>query len=258
MVGTDRLEGVSPEGLPITLALASIGSRAIAGFIDLAIQIALIIAVTYGLGRSNVSAAAGAVLGFLVLFFLPIAFDMLDQGRGPGKRIVGLRVVTLRGGPISFRASAIRNLLRFVDFLPTGYLIGMTSVLATGTSQRLGDIAAGTVVSFVPGRQRKRKGREQLWGPEGPPWRTTEPASGLVDDAAITTARGIDAVRVTAAEVGLVQSFLARRASLPEPARARLATEIAGRLRPKVAGVPAEVSDEEFLELLATAKSMRR
>ena len=54
MVGTDRLEGVSPEGLPTTLALASIGSRAMAGLIDLAIQIALIVAVTYGLGRSNV------------------------------------------------------------------------------------------------------------------------------------------------------------------------------------------------------------
>ncbi len=258
MVGTDRLEGVSPEGLPITLELASVGSRAIAGFIDLAIQIALIVAVTYGLGRSDISAAAAAVLGFVVLFFLPIAFDMLDQGRGPGKRIVGLRVVTLRGGPIGFRASAIRNLLRFVDFLPTAYLIGMTSVLATGTSQRLGDIAAGTVVSFVPGRTRKRKHQQQLWGPEGPPWRATQPTSFTVDEASVTAARAIDAVRITPAEAGLVQSFLARRSSLPEPARVRLAMEIAGRLRPKVMGVPAEVPDEEFLELLATAKSMRR
>lgn len=240
------------------MALASIGSRSIAGLIDLAIQIALIVAVTYGLGRSNVSAAAGAVLGFVVLFFLPIAFDMLDQGRGPGKRIIGLRVVTLRGGPIGFRASAIRNLLRFVDFLPTGYLVGMTSVLATNTSQRLGDIAAGTVVSFVPGRERKHKDRQQLWGAEGPPWRATQPTSLTLDEAGVTTARAIDAVRVTPAEVGLVQSFLARRASLPEPARVRLATDIARRLRPKVMGVPGEVSDEEFLELLATAKSMRR
>ena len=258
MVGTDRLEGVSPEGLPTTLELASIGSRSIAGLIDLAIQIALIVAVTYGLGRSNVSAAGGAVLGFLVLFFLPIAFDILDQGRGPGKRIVGLRVVTLRGGPISFRASSIRNLLRFVDFLPTGYLVGMTSVLATNTSQRIGDIAAGTVVSFVPGRKRKRQAHQQLWGPEGPPWRTGPSASFTVDEAAVTTARAIDAVSVTPAEVGLVQSFLVRRSALPESARVRLATDIAGRLRPKVMGVPAEVSDEEFLELLATAKSMRR
>lgn len=258
MVGTDRLEGVSPEGLPITLALASIGSRAIAGLIDLAIQLGLIIAVTYGLGRSNVSTAAGAVLGFVVLFFLPVAFDMLDQGRGPGKRIVGLRVVTLRGGPIGLRASAIRNLLRFVDFLPTGYLIGMTAVLATNTSQRLGDIAAGTVVSFVPERERKRQGHQQLWGPEGPPWRAIQPTSFTVDEAGVTTARAIDAVRVTKAEVGLVQSFLSRRSSLPEPARVRLATDIAGRLRPKVMGVPGEVSDEEFLELVATAKSMRR
>lgn len=257
-MGSDRLEGVSPEGLPTTLALATVGSRSIAALIDLAIQGALILGVTFGLGGGNLTSAASAVLGFLVLFFLPIAFDMLDHGRGPGKRVVGLRVVTLRGGPVSFRSSTIRNLLRFIDFLPTGYLIGMTSVLATNTSQRLGDIAAGTVVSFVPGRTRKRKGAEQLWGPEGPPWRATVPTSFTLDDAGTQTARAIDAVRITAAEVGLVQSFLSRRSTLPETARLRLATDIAGRLRPKVMGVPAETTDEEFLELLATAKAIRR
>ena len=256
-VAADRLEGVSPEGLPTSLALASVGSRSIAGTIDLALQVVLILFIAAGLGEGNIAAAAKAVLGFIVLFFLPIAYDMLDQGRGPGKRIIGLRVVTLNGGPISFRASAIRNLLRFVDFLPSGYLVGMTAVFTTNTAQRLGDIAAGTVVSFVPGRTRKKKKNEAKRSDGVAAW--NEPVAAFMTNGAdVTTARAIDAVLVSNAEVGLVQSFLTRRRTLPEPARARLAAEIAGRLRPKVMGVPAELSDEEFLELLATAKSIRR
>lgn len=255
-MAADRLDGVSPEGLPTSVALASVGSRSIAGVIDLAIQLVLIVLVAIGLGEDNISSAAKAVLGFVLLFFLPIAYDMFDQGRGPGKRIVGLRVVTLNGGPIGFRASAIRNLLRFVDFLPSGYLVGMTSIFATNTAQRLGDIAAGTVVSFVPGRKRKKK-REAARGAGVAVW-TPPVAAFMTNGADVTTARAIDAVRVSSAEVGLVQSFLTRRRTLPEAARSRLAADIAGRLRPKVMGVPAEISDEEFLELLATAKSIRR
>lgn len=252
-MAADRLDGVSPEGLPTSLALASVGSRSIAGVVDLALQFIIIVLVTVGLGDGNLASAGKAVLGFIVLFFLPIAFDMFDQGRGPGKRMVGLRVVTLNGGPISFRASAIRNLLRFVDFLPSGYLVGMSSMFATNTAQRLGDIAAGTVVTFVPGRKRTKKRDAAVVAVWTPPV-----AAFMTNGADVTTARAIDAVRVSTAEVGLVQSFLTRRRTLPDAARARLAGDIASRLRPKVMGVPAETPDEEFLELLATAKSIRR
>ncbi len=255
-MAADRLDGVSPEGLPTTLGLASVGSRSVAGVIDLAIQLLVIVLVAVGLGDGNIAAAAKAIIGFVILFFLPVAYDVFDHGRGPGKRIVGLRVITVNGGPIGLRASVIRNLLRFVDFLPSGYLVGMASILSTNTAQRLGDVAAGTVVSFVPGRTRKSKrtaAREATVAVWTPPV-----AAFMTNGADVTTARAIDAVRVSAGEVGLVQSFLTRRRTLPEAARLRLAADIAGRLRPKVMGVPTETSDEEFLELLATAKSIRR
>ena len=57
-----------------------------------------------------------------------------------------MRVVRSGGEPVGFLTSAIRNILRVVDFLPFAYVIGATSILATRKNQRLGDLAAGTLV----------------------------------------------------------------------------------------------------------------
>lgn len=256
-MAADRLEGLSPEGLATTVPLAAAGSRAIAGAIDLLVQILLIVLTTLAFKGDTVQAAIRAILIFVIIFFVPIAFDVLDRGRGPGKRIVGLRVVTLRGGPVGFRTSAVRNLLRIIDFLPTGYLIGIVSIFGTTTGQRIGDLAAGTVVSYTPSRLRKRKAKwvpaPALAGGDSVTNAQIRAALGGQNEAAFA----VDAIQVTAAEVGLVQSFLARRATLPAEARARLAGDIASRLRPKVIGAPADATDEEFLELLATVKAIR-
>ena len=197
------MRDLSPEGLATTVPLAAAGSRAIAGAIDLLVQIALIALTVVAFKGDTVQAAIRAVLIFVIIFFVPIAFDVLDRGRGPGKRLVGLRVVTLRGGPVGFRTSAVRNLLRIIDFLPTAYLIGIVSIFGTTTGQRIGDLAAGTVVSYVPGRQRKRKDK---WVAAPSP----SAAGPTTSDEVVATMRArnealfaVDAVRVTAAEVGL-------------------------------------------------------
>jgi uncharacterized RDD family membrane protein YckC len=66
--------------------------------------------------------------------------------RTPGKVARGLVVATADGKPCTFSASAIRNLLRYVDLLPGPYLVGLASALLSPRGQRLGDRAAGTVV----------------------------------------------------------------------------------------------------------------
>jgi uncharacterized RDD family membrane protein YckC len=259
-VAADRLVGLSPEGLEQTLPLAGIASRAIAGVIDLAVAFVLIVLVSVAFDGDGVAAAVRAILIFLILFFLPILFDVLDSGRGVGKRVVGLRVVTLRGGPIRARTSAIRNLLRIVDFLPTFYLVGGSMVLFSQTGQRLGDLAAGTVVTFTPGRiERKKKKKASTVTFVGAPV-VAPPTSPLLVAEVVhgVSVLTVDATRVSAAEAGLVQSFLARRATLPEAARIRLAADIAGRLRPNVVGISPDVADEDFLEILARVKAARR
>jgi uncharacterized RDD family membrane protein YckC len=261
-VVAQQLEGVSPEGVFLSVPLANAGSRTLAGGIDLAIQGLLLVGAAYFFQGERVAAAFRAVSLFLVLFLTPILFDVLDSGRGPGKRAMGLRVVTTRGGPVSFRASVIRNLLRLVDFLPFGYLLGITSVVSTEAGQRLGDIAAGTVVTIKPGRIKtkpvrqtevKLSRRERKRLPAPTVFRAEAPSPDLAQAATV-----VDAIQITPQEVGLVQSFLRRRDTLPAPARARIAADIATKLRPKVAGIGTDVPDEEFLELVATSKAMRR
>lgn len=81
------------------------------------------------------------------------AFEARD-GQTPGKRRYGIRVVAADGGQASPKAVAIRSVVRVFDSLPVCYVSGLISMLRTGPArrQRIGDIAAGTIVVAVDGR----------------------------------------------------------------------------------------------------------
>lgn len=72
--------------------------------------------------------------------------ERLTGGRSIGKRVVGLRVIGADGLPLTPRASLVRNLLRAVDVLPGSYVTGLVSIVVSPKCQRLGDLAAGTIV----------------------------------------------------------------------------------------------------------------
>lgn len=100
------------------------------------------------------------VANFTHLFWLAVAgvayhfgFEARD-GQTIGKRRYGIRVVAADGGPASPRAVAIRSVVRIVDSLPVCYVSGLISMVRTGPArrQRIGDIAAGTIVVAVDGR----------------------------------------------------------------------------------------------------------
>jgi uncharacterized RDD family membrane protein YckC len=63
-----------------------------------------------------------------------------------GKRLLGLLVVDSVGQPISLRAAVLRNLLRFIDALPCFYLLGGVIMFLMPQRQRIGDLAAQTLV----------------------------------------------------------------------------------------------------------------
>ena len=73
---------------------------------------------------------------------------MLYQGRTPGKKAMGLRVIHDDGTPVGWAASLTRNLLRAVDMLPFAYCVGAVSSLSHPSFKRLGDLAAGTLVVY--------------------------------------------------------------------------------------------------------------
>ena len=241
----DRLSIPTPEGVELELVLAGLGSRLVASLVDYLIKGAIILALWIigatvgGDDTGGFLVALLIVATFLVWFGYDVAFETLASGRTPGKRATGLRVVRLGGEPVGFLASAVRNLLRLVDGLPGIYAVGAASILFSRRNQRLGDLAAGTLVV--------RERRAPLPGALPP----------VPDFAVVDRYAAWDVSGVTAYELVTVRRFLERRWQLDPAARGRLGWELAERLRPKVAGAPPDLHPEQFLEALAEAKAAR-
>ncbi len=87
--------------------------------------------------------AAPAVL--IYILYHPV-LEVVMQGRTPGKRMAGARIVTREGATPATGALLMRNVLRLVDSLPIFYVVGLICCLATTQRVRLGDMAAGTVL----------------------------------------------------------------------------------------------------------------
>lgn len=145
----------TPEGITFSLLLASPVSR----FLAWAVDAACIVAAS-GLVRQVLSLAEfinhGLVQASLVIGYFAIsagygiACEWYWRGQTIGKRLVRLRVIDAEGLHLQFNQVVIRNLLRLIDILPAFYLVGGAVCLLTRKSQRLGDIAAGTVVIRQP------------------------------------------------------------------------------------------------------------
>jgi uncharacterized RDD family membrane protein YckC len=243
----DRLTLSSAEGIDVDLVLAGISSRTAAAVIDLAIQaLALLFVALVASMFENTGLAILAIGGFLVLMGYPILAEGFG-GRTLGKAAMGIVVVSADGTPASFLAAVIRNLVRLVDALPGLYLVGYISILATSRNQRVGDLAAGTLV-VARGRAQHTVGGPMAFDaglqPDLPPEVAAEMAAW-------------DVVAVTAEEVAAVRSFLVRRGELDPHHRANLAQTLAFQILPKVAGVPLDGGPEHFLERIVAAKTYR-
>ena len=139
----------TPEGVELRLPLAGLGSRSIAWLVDAAIKLfALSITSMLLAFLSEFGTGIYLLCVFFLLWFYNVFFEVLSQGATPGKKALGLRVMNSNGTPVGWNGSLIRNLLRFVDSLPGCYLFGCLSVLMSRDFQRLGDLAAGTVVVY--------------------------------------------------------------------------------------------------------------
>jgi uncharacterized RDD family membrane protein YckC len=163
-----RYQVETPEGIDLPLRPAGLMVRALAFTIDLMLRgliLGSLFIVLAMLGK--LGAGLGSLLIFAVSWWYMVLFEVLNQGRSPGKQWMGLRVVQDDGTPIGWSASLLRNLLRCVDLLPFGYFLGAISCLQHPGFKRLGDIAAGTLVIY----------REQpLSRPQLPPAEPRRPA----------------------------------------------------------------------------------
>lgn len=147
----------SPEHVVFRHRLAGPARRAAAHLVDLlacyGALFVIVLFVSLAMGADPTTGGYGMGLLLVLLFAAQwvycAAFEAW-RGATPGKSLLGLRVLTTSGRPIGPGAAILRNLLRAADVLPTGYVLGVIAMAASPRFQRLGDLAAGTIVVVAP------------------------------------------------------------------------------------------------------------
>ena len=247
------------------MPLAGIGSRFIALLVDYLIWCAgalvlLVVAVIVLPALhvfSNISeqwaVAIVIFLVFLVNWGYFTLFEAFWNGRTPGKRVARIRVIKNTGQAIGLFESMARNLVRYVDFFPGFYGVGIVTMFVTRQHQRLGDLAAGTLVV------RDRELESVLWGDSSSRTFTASLPTRNVPlpephHAFTLPLTGI--AKLTVADLEVLEGFFARRLDMSLAVRHALAERIASALEAKSGlEVPEGASTETFLE--ATARQLR-
>jgi uncharacterized membrane protein SpoIIM required for sporulation/uncharacterized RDD family membrane protein YckC len=236
----------TPEHVVLGLELAGLGSRLAAAALDALFIAALSLLLLAALQLGNLwpvswrgwYAALLVSAGVVLLWGYFVLFEGLGNGRTPGKRSVGIRVVMDTGHPVTFGAAVTRNLMRLVDAQPAfSWAVGLVAMFAHPHNKRLGDLAAGTIVI------RDRPEDVRLGVVPAAVAREGEPVAARAPE-------------LDDAEYRLLEQFLARAHRLADPQRRRLAAQLARRF---AARVPQHEPDpERFLEALHAAEFRTR
>jgi hypothetical protein len=147
------------------------------------------------------------------------------NGQTPGKRVLRLRVLTVEGHPIAGWQAILRNFLRAADALPMvpvpTYLVGLATATMNDRYQRLGDIAAGTMV--VVERRRRDHGVARVDDPEAIALAAALPADLRIDrhlaqalSTYVERRGGLGAARRDEIAAHLARPFIARNALSPD------------------------------------------
>lgn len=244
---------LSPEGVRLELPIAGPAPRMFAYGIDILIIIALIFFMILALvailpvgdsidrwahqvfheasrqvaerNKGHTTGGFSALDGLLVALFVVAQFivetgyfifwEMVTNGRSPGKMLVRLRVVRRDGLAINLRCSVLRNVLRIVDILPENYVVGLVSMLLSPSGERLGDHLAGTIVI-------------RLDRPQAAP--EIDPSQG---GPRLTLTRA-QLARIGPREVQLVRATIRRVPSLSEERADALVREVAATMRARL------------------------
>jgi uncharacterized RDD family membrane protein YckC len=240
------------ESVAFTYELAGLGSRFFAVFIDMSIQVTVVILaflllIWVGSGVQSTPVApdktplgkfAQAILialvslaGFLLFFGYFIFFEWRFGGRTPGKRLLGIRVVRDGGFPLDFTSAVVRNVVRILELAVGFYAVSALSTLLSPLNRRLGDMAAGTIVVRDNRFERDRgtSSRYELRERDDP----------VVDG-------------LTESERDLIRRYAGRRTTLNADARAALAAQIAATVRPKLGAAFEHLGDDDLLVHLAS------
>jgi uncharacterized RDD family membrane protein YckC len=138
---------LTPEKICVTFPYATLGQRIGAQILDLCVVGMLLGASSQLLGLLGAVGQAILAASFLVIFLgYFLICEGLFRGQTLGKRAMGIRVIMSDGSPVTWKGASLRNLIRLGDFLPAGYFFGLVAMTINPRSQRLGDLAADTLV----------------------------------------------------------------------------------------------------------------
>jgi uncharacterized RDD family membrane protein YckC len=235
----------TPEGIVFSQMLAGPVTRFFAWFIDqLCISAAMMLLGSVFSLLELVSWNFAGALAVLVYFTISIGYGIFFEwswrGQTVGKKLFRLRVADAEGMRLQFNQIVVRNLLRFVDALPAFYFVGGLTCWLNSKCQRLGDLAANTIVLRAP--------------------RIAEPDLDQLLAGKFNSLRQFPHLaarlrqNVLPAEADVALQALVRRDEFDPVARVELFGELAAHFRAKVA-FPAEatdgVADEQFLRNVA-------
>lgn len=162
----DRLTIATATGVEMRLPIAGIGGRSYAFIIDWHIRLVLALA-WFMIGTALYAAVASTEFfaamqhwsgGYLYAVALPalaiyflyhLVLETAMQGRTPGKRLGGVRLVNVEGHTPGTGALLLRNIFRLLDSLPAFYVLGLAAAFATRRHVRIGDLAAGTLLVYA-------------------------------------------------------------------------------------------------------------
>jgi len=237
----DTLEIRTPDGVTFSLPLAGVARRFLAWGVDVAASFVLIGVVnfaanTFGFISPDLDMGFFLISVFLIYFGYAIVLEWFWRGRTLGKYLLGIRVMDAEGLYLQFSQVALRNLIRLLDALPSLYLVGGIAMLVSGRSQRLGDLAANTVVTVS--RRPAQPDLRQLEPERYNSFREYPHLEARLRQRAAPEERRL-----------LVQALL-RRDTLEPEARVRLYAEIVERLKKKAPfpeSVTAGLTDEQYL-----------
>jgi uncharacterized RDD family membrane protein YckC len=145
----------TPEGIAFSFQLAGPVVRCLAWIIDfLVILVSIMVLSLLGQAAGFIDqdvAQAISIIGYFVISVgYGVLFEWIWRGQTLGKRLLRLRVMDAQGLRLQFHQVLLRNLMRFVDSMPALYLVGGLASFFSRRAQRLGDLAASTVVVYNP------------------------------------------------------------------------------------------------------------
>lgn len=235
-----RIEIVTPENIAFQYQVAGPFRRLPAYLIDLLLRVGLIalaviaVGLAFGsIGQTGLGFGLVAVGWFVLDWFYGGLFEAYWNGQTPGKRLMRIRVVSDEGQPINGVQAVLRNFLRSVDAMPVAlffptYLLGLVSTAMNDRFQRLGDLAAGTMV--IVEEPQRHYGVARVNEPEAIRLAAELPAN-------LTISRSL---------ARALSSYVQRRQAFPWRRRAEIAMHVAEPLRVKYE-LPAGTSHDLLL-----------